>query len=263
MDTFLETFTNSVSDMKRIAFVLVMALLLLQACSPEPVYRLKSKAGDKYVTYHKGVEYITLQNDSVQVTISYYQHNAGLFSMDVQVDNNSNRIIRVDPKDFKYEAFRKQNPKPDDEPISSKWAKDPEHKMLNIDLALSQQKANKNTDDLFFVALQGLTVAEGATADNEKDKRQAHRQLHQNNVDHEVTREQYYAERAGLKNRREIWEKEALRKTDLWPGDSIRGLIFFETDPHAALYNIIANIEGLHFDTWFWQFKYYPNQSAD
>ncbi|HKK43955.1 MAG TPA: hypothetical protein VJ964_00415 [Balneolaceae bacterium] len=249
--------------MKRLTFILGGVLFLLQACAPEPVYRLKSRAAEKNITYHKGVQYITLQNDSVQVVMSYYKHYSGIFSMDVEVDNNTNQIIRVNPKDFKYEAFEGVNADSSVQPIATRWAKDPEEKMLNIDLAISQQEANKKTDDLFFVAMQGIAVTQGVTADNDEERRKASRQIHRNNVDHAVDRQQYHANQVGLKNRREIWQQDALRTTDLWPGDSIRGLIFFETDSHASAYDFLIDIEGRKFSSWFWQFKYYPNQPTE
>jgi hypothetical protein len=241
----------------RSTFLLTIgALFILQACSPEPVYRLKAEADDRQTSYYKGVKYIHLQNDSVLVTINYYEHTSSLFALDVEVINNSEQIVRVAPDSFAYKSYKGQSPDDLTKFLTMEWAKNPEQKILNLDLALARQKANQKTDELLFYTLQGLTVAGGVMAETEKEQEEASEQLVQNAVNREIDRAEYRYDRASLRGSKEFWKAEALRITDLWPGESIRGLVYFKTDPDAKLYEILIQLDKFHYKTWFRQEKY-------
>lgn len=100
-----------------------------------------------------------------------------------------------------------------------------------------------------FFTLQGLTVAEKITADTKKTQDKAENELTDNAVRQQIDRAEYRHSRSGLRQSREFWQAEALRTTDLWPGESIRGLIFFPTNEDASLYHILMKLEDHHFDT--------------
>lgn len=238
---------------------LVLSLLfILQACSPEPVYRLKAEANDQSTSYYQGVEYIHLENDSVFVTVSYYEHTSSMFALEVEVINESNKIVRVAPDCLAYKAYKGHSPQNIDKFLTLEQARNPEQKILNLDLALARQKANHKTDEFLFYTLQGLTVVSGATADSKEEQEEAGEQLVQNAVNQQLDRAEYRHNRSSLRGSKEFWKAEALRITDLWPGEQIRGLVYFDTEPDAELYNILIQLDELHYDTWFRQKKYKP-----
>jgi len=246
--------------MRSTLLLIIGGLLILQACSPEPVYRLKAKVNDNQTSFYKGVEYIHLENDSVLVTISYYEHTSSMFALDVEVINNSEQIVRVAPDSFAYKSYSGFIPENPGQLLTFNQAKNPEQKILSLDLALSQQKANQKTDELLFYTLQGLTAANGVMAETEEEQEEAGEQLAQNAVNQQIDRARYHHRRAGLRGSKEFWKAEALRITDLWPGESIRGLVYFKTDPNAKLYQILIQLDKFHYDTWFRQKKYQPGQ---
>ena len=96
--------------MNRLLLFLITVLFLFQACSPEPVYRLKSEANKNQTSYYQGVEYIHLEKDSVFVTLSYFEHTSDMFALEVEVANESNRIVRVAPDSFAYKAYLGYSP---------------------------------------------------------------------------------------------------------------------------------------------------------
>lgn len=249
--------------MRSILLLTFGVIWTFQACSPEPVYRLKAEAEEDQTSYYQGVEYIHMEKDSVQLTVSYYEHTSDFFALDVEVLNNSNRIVRVAPESFAYESYDGYPPENPGNLLKVSTAKDPEQKLLNIDLALSKQKAQQKGDEFFFFALQGLTLAKAITADSKEEQEEAGEDLVENTVRQQIDRSEYRHNRSGLHESREFWKAEALRITDLWPGESIRGLVYFENNPDAILYNILAEIEDLHFNTWFMQQKHYPENSID
>lgn len=242
----------------RYALLIVLSgVFALQACSPEPVYRLKVQGDNEQTSFYKGVEYIQLEQDSVLLTLSYYEHTADLFSLDVEITNHSNEVIRVEPSDFSYFSFLEKESELR-EALSFNHAKDPEREVLEIELALSEQKAKKKTSEFFHYTSQSLTLAEGLNADSYKEWEETENKLVRNEVSQEIDREKFRYNQMNLKERKEIWQLDALRITDLWPGEQIRGLVFFKTTPDAHFYKIKAEIEESEFEIWFRQKKYDP-----
>jgi hypothetical protein len=62
--------------------------------------------------------------------------------------------------------------------------------------------------------------------------------------------------RAALRDQREVWELEAIRTTDLFPGEYIRGFVFFKNEPDAKGYTITFKKQTLSFSAFYRQQKY-------
>lgn len=238
-------------------------IFLFQACAPEPVYRLKAQADDHQISYYQGVEYIHFEKDSLQLTVSYYEHTSDLFALEVEVINNSDRIIRVSPDSFSYRSFNRGLPENPGKLLTVNTAEDPEQKILNLDMALSRQQTRQQGDEFLFYTLQGLSVASSIAADTKKEQKEAEEDLAENAARQQIDRAEYHYNRSSLRQSRQFWQAEALRITDLWPNESIRGLVYFKTDPDASLYKFLFKVEGLSFNTWFMQKKYQPQHSID
>lgn len=56
------------------------------------------------------MEYIHMQKNSVHLTVSYYEHTSSLFALEVEVTQNSDRIIWITPDSFKYESYARERP---------------------------------------------------------------------------------------------------------------------------------------------------------
>ncbi|HET6528741.1 MAG TPA: hypothetical protein VFG39_08310 [Balneolaceae bacterium] len=244
--------------MRRIFLIAISAIFVLQACAPEPVLRLKSQAEEQQTSYYQGIEYVYQQKDSVEVIVSYYKHSRDLFMMTVEVFNNSNRVVRINPAAFAYKAYEGENPEKVTKFLSMAQAKNPEEKMLAIDMELSRQRADQKADNTWFFIAQGLTFVGGATADTYEEREDAAEQFVANTIVHQADREEFHYDQYSLKQQRKVWRLDALRITDLLPGENVRGIVFFSTNPDAELYDILINLEDLQFDFWFRQIKYYP-----
>jgi hypothetical protein len=243
--------------MKTVLFT-ISIVFILQACAPEPVLRLKSQADEHQTSYYQGVEYVYQQQDSVEVIVSYYEHTRNLFAITVEVFNHSNRIVRINPAAFAYKAFKGESPDQITKFLSLAQAKNPEEKMLAIDMELSRQRADQKTDNTWFFIAQGLTLVGGVAADTYEEREDAAEQFVANTIIHQENREEFHYDQYSLKQRRKVWRLDALRMTDLLPGENVRGLVFFSTNPDAELYDILISLENLQFDFWFRQIKYYP-----
>lgn len=249
--------------MKKLPLFFLGITLLLQACSPEPVYRLKAQADDEITSYYQGKEYIHLSKDSIEVIVSYFEHTSSMFAVDVEIINNSNKIIRVSPDSFSYKSYTGLDPKNPKELRKISKAKNPEEKILNLDMALSKQKARQQGDEFLFLTMQGLNLAQGITANTKEEQEEAGEAMVETAIHREVDRANYRTNRSSLRGSRKFWRVETLRITDLWPGESIRGLVYFDTDEKAWMYQILMDITDQQFDVWFSQKKHYPQHSID
>ena len=89
-----------------------------------------------------------------------------------------------------------------------------------------------------------LSLAAGATADSHHERKEirADRQYLIHSAEEEAY--EFNLEMENLHNRREIWEIDALRITDILPDDYVRGLVFVPNIKKATTYEVQIPIEG-------------------
>ena len=150
----------------RLQVLLVVQLLFLSACSPEPVFRLAPEQGP--TTFYKGVEYLTLEQDSIAVTLAYYRHSGDMFAMDIEVANYSNTPVRVNPANFGAIAMREYTDSVFTDFITHNWAYDPEIQLLEIDKMISKNKASQKTEEVLFLTSVGLGVTAALLSDSDE-----------------------------------------------------------------------------------------------
>ncbi|MDX1639612.1 MAG: hypothetical protein R3281_16730 [Balneolaceae bacterium] len=235
-----------------------LLILILSACSPEPIFRLKPAPGPS--SFHKGIEYITLKNGPATVTMAYQGHTEELFAMDIEVLNEGNRPLRVDPAAFYYTAYKKSDSEGLHDKITSRRALDPEVELLKIDRTISRYRASRKTENALFLTLAGLvTVAEIASAlDDADEHRENHVDLEFHYSDFGVPASDYDYESRELERERESWEMKALRITDLQPEERIRGLVFFPHEPKAAGYKFELPVGEHPVEAGYIQQKFQP-----
>lgn len=243
--------------LRQLAFFTLL-ILMVTACSPEPVFRLTPEKGPS--TFHKGIEYITLEEDGIAVTMAYYSHMKDMFALDIEVYNNSDKPIRVDPANFGYSAFEHYSDSALSDFITHHRAFDPEDKLLEIDKNISRHYAAQKTEGALFLTAVGVGVAAAIIAgpddDGSRDDDDDHIEYHY--VEHNVRSDGIDYELMDLEQKREIWELETLRITDLQPEDYIRGLVFFPNEPDASGYEFELEIKDLKFLARYEQHKIEP-----
>ncbi|MDR8393592.1 hypothetical protein NC796_20735 [Aliifodinibius sp. S!AR15-10] len=240
----------------RLQVLLVVQLLFLSSCSPEPVFRLAPEQGP--TTFYKGVEYLTLEQDSIGITLAYYRHSGDMFAMDIEVANYSNTPVRVNPANFGAIAMGAYADSAFTDFITHNWAYDPEIQLLEIDKMISKNKASQKTEDALFLTSVGLGVTAALLSDSEEEGNEVIEEIEYEYVEYEIRQDNYEYALMNLEQRREIWELETLRITDLHPGDYVRGLVFFKNVKEAAGYKFELNIEDSSFIAWYLQRKIKP-----
>jgi hypothetical protein len=241
--------------MRRLIIIWGILSILLASCSPRPVFRLQPQK--KKTTFDQGAEYIQVEEKGVFLTISYYRHLSDQFVMDVEIANETDSILHVDPTHFSYDALEYMADDTSELPlISSRKAINPEQKLLKKDLQIAQTEANQRTSNLFYVLGQTATIANYATADSQEEREHISEESEEASIHHEINRQQRERYKSGLRDQREVWEIDALRKTDLYPGEYIRGYIFFENEADARVYLIYYEPRQAFFKLEYQQLRF-------
>jgi len=235
--------------MRYLQLAFVTTVLLMAGCAPEPVFRLESQQDD--VLNYRGMEYLHSEGENSSVTMAYYRHFGKHILMDVEIMNHSDSILQVDTPNFKYSAKKEYSDESFD-PLRGGTAIDPEQVILNLDMASSRAEANERTSRV----LDGITVAAniasdvanvGELTDEELDRRDNQRTREA--IERYERRDQFYATVSSLNDQRAYWETEVLRKTDLYPEESIAGEVRFPLveDANVVEFSVIVGGEEHHF----------------
>lgn len=235
----------------------VFILIVFQACAPRPVYRMEPQAEN--TTFNQGTAYVHLQQGDIELTMSYYRHLGDRFVMDVEIVNTSDSVIRIDPLQFSYEAYKNMSanhPQPSDPVLASRKAVDPEKELLRKDMAISRSIANQKTSTIFYAIGQAAYIGASVTADTEEEREEIEEDSEKSYYRHRAQQRDRELTREGLRDQRRVWELETLRKTDLFPDEYIRGYVFFKNEPDARAYMIRYAVNKLIFEIFYRQQKY-------
>jgi hypothetical protein len=241
--------------MKTLSFIAPLFLMtfLLASCAPQQVLRLETEHEDKMV--YRGMEYLYSEGENSAVTLAYYRHLGDRVIFDLEVVNYSDTLFQVDVSDFRYSAYSHQyyyNPREDKglwetKLVAETTAIDPEETILNIDRTVSRVEARERTNVVFSAIASGLNAVDGiASAGSETSRQRAEREQRRTRmaIERAERREQFYRNVSSLGRQRQYWETEALRRTDLLPGDAIAGEVSFPAAGNAMYIQIAIEVAG-------------------
>lgn len=221
---------SSAKDSLRLLFVVAVAAtgaLTASGCvaTAGPVVRLQPDTADFVWISGRAVVFRDVGGLRLAVAFDHLQDD--LIGMRVEVQNNNDQRVEVDPAQFRYVYCA------DEKRCSRPYAViDPEQKLLELDQARSQVAAQASLDAtvggaLLFLSLVGdvATVASG----------KGHRSTgaHTAAVAASTSADLAYAESAmtniGADN--QAWSAAALRRTTLFPGQGVSGYVYVGAIP--------------------------------
>lgn len=123
-------------------------------------------------------------------------------------------------------------------------------------MAISRSIANQKTSTVLFAVGQVASVGASIAADTEEEREEIEEASDESYYRHRVNQHERELQRRGLRDQRQVWELEALRKTDLFPNEYIRGYLFFKNVSDANGYTILFNIGEKVFEVFYRQEKY-------
>lgn len=219
----------------QIGLLLVMSTGILGCVAPRPLYRLQPLAENTLWIY--GKEYVESSNDSFAVAVAYDRTVNDYLVFQVEIENRTGSAVLVSPERFHYTTLKRA---PAFDTVDPVYAVDPEAKLEQLDKALSRENARHASAlaaDITFTLLDIFAEIVTDTDDN-TDELAYHRNYEiENDNKHERTV-------SNLKEIRDSWEFDTLRKTTLLPEQKVQGLVYFPAQETAQRIRILLPIAG-------------------
>jgi len=225
---------------KIIAACFVLIALTIYGCSTQIVKLETLEEKD----YYKGREIVTKEDDKIGVSVEVDSYSGEQVVFYVHFENKSGNKILVEPKDFYVEAMKKDLISV--EPYFKRlYALDPEKQINKI----NQDMENRKTEHSVLTGLNATLALVSLVVDltdknEENDVNQVSRDVAvwaDNQVNEEMD---YDASMREHKSQKEFWKNEVMRITDLYPNDSVGGLIFVPLDKRAELLKFSIHVDN-------------------
>lgn len=211
--------------------VALLGLATTSCFSPRPILQLQPVADPSAWFY--GKEVLTREADSLRVSLIFDRWVNRELVFATEIINRSSDTVLVSPETFFYEAFRA-----DTTLLSSVTrALNPEHEIMEIERAMSRERADRRNAFVFDVALAAAVLTAEVVAANRNDGDVG-------SVSDGVGavgiyfNSGYDGDLEFLNQVRQQWAYQTLRKTTLPPGAALRGNVVFIDQPEATFYTV-------------------------
>ena len=217
---------------------LLSFILLFSACA-SPVWRLHP-VSDK-IRWDQGNALVSKTNDGLTATLHYIRHNGYSMVLDLELVNETDQSLLVDPKFIHVYTFTSHP-----ESISANigntfFATDPEQQLIHIEKTMSRE-TNSYAAGLILNAAVDLTSSEQERISN--------------SIDRQTASADFDSRLASLDSQHNAWRNMALRKTDLEPGQVVNGFIQIPFDPNSSFYRVVVPFGDRPFEFTFQQLKH-------
>ncbi len=240
---------------------IIILLLLVQACStPKAVVRMNPET--EQTKWFYGKEYALDSLNGVSVSMAFNRLIRPYIIFDMEVINNSNLPLLVDPASLFYK-FSGDTIYTDSASVRF-YAADPEKELFDIDMEISRLEARQKNSAMIGLVAAGVGVIAAITSGVENDYDNSERYALAADASFiasdiaaavSVENDIEAMENEDLRYR---WENAALRKTTLDPGQAIRGHLYFDYQPEARFYRFFFPIDDDYITHTFRQRKFLP-----
>jgi len=221
--------------LKKFMFIAGVIALLSSCVGPSPISKLDPQT--KNFTWNYGQKYIDKTQDSIRFSIAFNKNAGNDLVFDVEVINRSSDSILVSPEAFFYKAMNEYGT------MLGRYvyAVNPEKMLLEVDKKLAREEAHQaNQAIVDLVSTTTEAAATVATLDESPHKKQAlYNEINYNRHQREMNAMNSEQRVHSLNAERNFWEDKVLRTTELAPGYSIKGKVYFERNVNAASYEFI------------------------
>jgi hypothetical protein len=183
--------------------------------------------------FYMGREISTKENDSTKISVEVDNYDMGQVMFYVQIENKSGNKIFVEPGDVYVDVISKDL-KSVNTLYPRYYAADPEKEINKINHDMESRKSSHSFLTGANAVLAFISVASDLT--NKKDEHKADHvgddinAWANNQTDENID---YDKSVSDLNSKKDYWKNQALRKTDLYPGEQIGGIVEVTTNPEA------------------------------
>jgi hypothetical protein len=202
---------------------------------PAPVLRLTPQSKD--VVWIGGTAAATQQGRTIRAAVAFAREQDNLLAFRVELESVSDQPILVDPARFYYLTCARKGQPPARVCSSSHYVVNPEQVLLALDMANSRQIASAANEEALFGAmllLQATAAVAGGASGHGHGGAGAAIAVAGTGAALASAQQQRYHQVSGYELERSNWSTAALRKSTLFPGDRVAGLVFFEKDPSVS-----------------------------
>jgi hypothetical protein len=202
---------------------------------PAPVLRLTPQAKD--VVWIGGTAVASQQGRNARAAVAFVREQDHLLSFRVEIESLSDKPILVDPARFYYLTCAQKGQPPARVCGNSHYVVNPEQVLLNMDMANSRQIASAANEEALFGAmllLQATAAVAGGASGHGHAVAGAAVAAVGTGAALESSRQRSYQQVSAYELERSNWSTAALRKSTLFPGDRVAGLVFLEKNPAVS-----------------------------
>ncbi|WP_196886559.1 hypothetical protein [Aureivirga sp. CE67] len=239
---------------QKLLFLIVTSILLTSCYAPLAVSNL-TPLEKQEKKWHFGKEKVTNSHSGISVECMFHRSIETKLFFEVEITNQSDSTILIDPYDFYYTSYTKDTLTL----IQFVHANDPELELLKIDKALSINSAkakNNNSADLLNSTMH--LAADVAELTSDKNMSRTKRSLSNQKQSIDNKRVYFANKNMSLNDQRNFWENNLIRKTELPPGYTLKGLVVFKRSPKAKFYGFNFKIEDKTYEFDYTQEMIYP-----
>ncbi len=229
-----------------------LALVLFSGCSPRTVHRLNAPEAERDAgVWQDGWHIRSASASGVDAESAYVRSLREDHALWVRVTNTSDEVVEVDPAAFvsvSYTTLTQITEQPDNG--VRVHARDPEAELLQVDLRASRAHARGRTLQSFAVASAVVTTAAVVADPPDSDEQVLTVAIAYDDAAHTAEEGAWTIADAAVAQAdgRHYWE-EVLRRTTLYPGESVEGVVHLPIDPRArgVVFEIVAGDARLPF----------------
>ena len=203
---------------------LLFIMITAFGCAEMPVYKIVSE--DEQKDYYQGREIVARNDDIAKTTLEIDGQSENNYVFYLTVTNNSSESLSVHPEDIYLELLDEEK-----QPVfingqNTVYALDPETRINEINSDIK----SRDTWHGFATGINIITAfvdVASALSDDYDHKGERVGNSIANGVDAQLNENSNYEyDIDNMKSDKNFWQNEALRITDLQPGETIGGLVF-------------------------------------
>lgn len=225
--------------MKQLISILLPLFVLLNCASPAPISKLKPTDENSFF-WQNGREVMSQYQDSVLVEVAFRNTYDGFFVFDVTIANESERQIIIDPRDFQYMPVMSNG-----DTLRYIPASDPESKILEKEMKISKLEAERKNQIRKAIVWGTLELVDDIVSEEDHDE-------YEDEIEYATYRNTEMTEIAlsklDVKEQKNYWENQALRKTTVFPEYFISGKIHLKSLKKAKKIILQFYLDGRIFE---------------
>jgi len=211
-------------------------MVLVAGCMmPAPVLRLAPQS--KELVWIGGTAVTSQRGQGARAAVAFVREQGNHLAFRVEIESLSDKPILVDPARFYYVTCAQKGQPPTRMCSKSRYVTNPEQALLDLDVAESRRTAGAANDEAFFGAmmlLEATAVVAGATTRHGNGMTAPLIAAGETAASLRAAEQANFHQASAYELERANWSTAALRKSTLFPGGRVAGLVFVEKDPSVS-----------------------------